>query len=108
MAGRRADSVVATTYRRRPPGAALRSLPSGFRRCEIDWHVCAHNNRLPLAEGHNGGIPSVLPISENPSGVTKKALQLSYLLPRVHLLLSLQVTAGLEAKVLCFSSDLFS
>jgi hypothetical protein len=55
---------------------------------------------LPLAEGHNGGSLSGKPTAENSNGVTKKAMQLSYLLPRVHLLLSLQVTAGLEAKVL--------
>jgi hypothetical protein len=62
------------------PGA-LRSLSSGLWRCEIDWPLCAHNNRLPLAGGHSDGSLSGKPTAENPNGVTKKAMQLSYLLP---------------------------
>jgi hypothetical protein len=75
----------------------------------IAWHVCAHNDLLPLAGGHNGGIPSGIPISENPSGVTKKsAAAVVSPAASASASLALQVTAGLEAKVLCFSSDLFS
>ena len=102
MAGRRAGSVVATASRR--PWRAQISLSSqaasGGAKLIGLFALTITACLLPLAEGHNGGSLSGKPTSESSNGVTKKAMQLSYLLPRVHLLLSLQVTAGLEAKVL--------